>query len=158
MLWQERLFIAHSGISLIFVSSMLFLSPYFQYLKYYLGSSGTGAGMDIVVSSVRAYVSALNKMLGFRDSETKLSAGKSQVSVWEKAALNYFMPPAFSVCRSSKTVAPIYCTKRGRSSCYYYHQDYFLFIFLFLLFLFFSYVGLLLVTFYVFGDRRLVYY
>eukprot|EP01018_Ginkgo_biloba_P032532 Gb_21792 [translate_table: standard] len=28
--------------------------------------SGTGAGMDIVVSSVRAYVSALNKMLGFR--------------------------------------------------------------------------------------------
>ncbi|KAL5991022.1 hypothetical protein ACLOJK_011928 [Asimina triloba] len=28
--------------------------------------SGTGAGMDIVVSSVRAYVSALNKMLSFR--------------------------------------------------------------------------------------------
>ncbi|KAK5839531.1 2-isopropylmalate synthase 2, chloroplastic-like [Gossypium arboreum] len=29
--------------------------------------SGTGAGMDIVVSSVKAYVSALNKMLGFKE-------------------------------------------------------------------------------------------
>lgn len=29
--------------------------------------SGTGAGMDIVVSSVKAYISALNKMLGFKD-------------------------------------------------------------------------------------------
>lgn len=28
--------------------------------------SGSGAGMDIVVSSVRAYISALNKLLGFR--------------------------------------------------------------------------------------------
>ncbi|KAI3875335.1 hypothetical protein MKX03_035779 [Papaver bracteatum] len=28
--------------------------------------SGTGAGMDIVVSSVRAYVNALNKMIGFK--------------------------------------------------------------------------------------------
>ncbi|XP_057855193.2 2-isopropylmalate synthase 2, chloroplastic isoform X2 [Cryptomeria japonica] len=28
--------------------------------------SGTGAGMDIVVSSVRAYINALNKMLGFQ--------------------------------------------------------------------------------------------
>lgn len=28
-------------------------------------SSGSGAAMDIVVSSVRAYISALNKMLGF---------------------------------------------------------------------------------------------
>lgn len=27
--------------------------------------SGSGAAMDIVVSSVRAYISALNKMLGF---------------------------------------------------------------------------------------------
>ncbi|KAH9727783.1 2-isopropylmalate synthase 1 [Citrus sinensis] len=29
--------------------------------------SGTGAGMDIVVSSVKAYIGALNKMLGFKD-------------------------------------------------------------------------------------------
>ncbi|THG09710.1 hypothetical protein TEA_012223 [Camellia sinensis var. sinensis] len=29
--------------------------------------SGTGAGMDIVISSVRAYINALNKMLGFRN-------------------------------------------------------------------------------------------
>ncbi|KAH7654934.1 2-isopropylmalate synthase protein [Dioscorea alata] len=35
--------------------------------------SGSGAGMDIVVSSVRAYVSALNKMLAFKD----LSASKA---------------------------------------------------------------------------------
>lgn len=31
--------------------------------------SGTGASMDVVVSSVRAYMSALNKMLGFKDME-----------------------------------------------------------------------------------------
>ncbi|KAK9138907.1 hypothetical protein Sjap_009501 [Stephania japonica] len=36
--------------------------------------SGTGAGMDIVVSSVRAYVSALNKMLGCRSSSVYTSA------------------------------------------------------------------------------------
>ncbi|KAI4345008.1 hypothetical protein L6164_012178 [Bauhinia variegata] len=30
--------------------------------------SGTGAGMDIVVSSVKAYIAALNKMLGFKES------------------------------------------------------------------------------------------
>ncbi|WJZ88009.1 hypothetical protein VitviT2T_007345 [Vitis vinifera] len=44
--------------------------------------SGTGAGMDIVVSSVRAYISALNKMLGFKDqSKPKVSADRSQDSV-----------------------------------------------------------------------------
>ncbi|KAJ4916115.1 hypothetical protein Rs2_01665 [Raphanus sativus] len=32
--------------------------------------SGTGAGMDIVVSSVKAYVGALNKMLDFKDNST----------------------------------------------------------------------------------------
>ncbi|KAL7209286.1 hypothetical protein ACSBR1_030926 [Camellia fascicularis] len=42
--------------------------------------SGTGAGMDIVVSSVRAYINALNKMLGFRNQpELKVKAGNSQV-------------------------------------------------------------------------------
>ncbi|KAA8531449.1 hypothetical protein F0562_006198 [Nyssa sinensis] len=42
--------------------------------------SGTGAGMDIVVSSVRAYINALNKMLGFKNqSESKAHAGKSQI-------------------------------------------------------------------------------
>ncbi|KAL5705367.1 2-isopropylmalate synthase [Ranunculus cassubicifolius] len=40
--------------------------------------SGTGAGMDIVVSSIRAYVSALNKMLGF--SRPKISPEGSHVS------------------------------------------------------------------------------
>ncbi|MBA0648347.1 hypothetical protein Goklo_016091 [Gossypium klotzschianum] len=39
--------------------------------------SGTGAGMDIVVSSVKAYVSALNKMLGFKEQNpTKASSIK----------------------------------------------------------------------------------
>ncbi|XP_061343118.1 2-isopropylmalate synthase 2, chloroplastic-like [Gastrolobium bilobum] len=28
--------------------------------------SGTGAGMDVVVSSVKAYIAAVNKMLGFK--------------------------------------------------------------------------------------------
>eukprot|EP00262_Sarcandra_glabra_P004186 TRINITY_DN1516_c0_g1_i3.p1 TRINITY_DN1516_c0_g1~~TRINITY_DN1516_c0_g1_i3.p1 ORF type:complete len:601 (+),score=90.24 TRINITY_DN1516_c0_g1_i3:115-1917(+) len=43
--------------------------------------SGTGVGMDIVVSSVRAYVSALNKMLGFKSiSGKKASTENSQVS------------------------------------------------------------------------------
>ncbi|KAK6915145.1 2-isopropylmalate synthase LeuA, allosteric (dimerization) domain [Dillenia turbinata] len=44
--------------------------------------SGTGAEMDIVVSSVRAYINALNKMLGFR----KHSATASQSQVLEKLA------------------------------------------------------------------------
>ncbi|XP_047330475.1 2-isopropylmalate synthase A-like [Impatiens glandulifera] len=44
--------------------------------------SGTGAGMDIVVSSVRAYVNALNKMLGFNSSsiDRKVGAEASQRS------------------------------------------------------------------------------
>ncbi|KAF5950286.1 hypothetical protein HYC85_012279 [Camellia sinensis] len=43
--------------------------------------SGTGAGMDVVVSSVRAYINSLNKMLGFEDqSKSKMNAGNSQVS------------------------------------------------------------------------------
>ncbi|KAA8527261.1 hypothetical protein F0562_034642 [Nyssa sinensis] len=43
--------------------------------------SGTGAGMDIVVSSVRAYINALNKMLGFKkQSELSTYEGNSQVS------------------------------------------------------------------------------
>ncbi|XAR71137.1 2-isopropylmalate synthase [Bertholletia excelsa] len=43
--------------------------------------SGTGAGMDIVVSSVRAYVNALNKMLGFRKQNLpKVQAESSRVS------------------------------------------------------------------------------
>ncbi|XP_078434514.1 2-isopropylmalate synthase A-like [Wolffia australiana] len=43
--------------------------------------SGSGAGMDIVVSSVRAYVSALNKMLGYRVvSSKKATASKSTES------------------------------------------------------------------------------
>ncbi|XP_057959342.1 2-isopropylmalate synthase A-like isoform X2 [Malania oleifera] len=44
--------------------------------------SGTGAGMDVVVSSVRAYISALNKLLGFKmPSGSKSHAEESQVSV-----------------------------------------------------------------------------
>ncbi|XP_028103679.1 2-isopropylmalate synthase 1, chloroplastic-like [Camellia sinensis] len=43
--------------------------------------SGTGAGMDIVVSSVRAYINSLNKMLGFKNqSKSKVNEGNSQVS------------------------------------------------------------------------------
>uniref|UniRef100_A0A1J3J2P2 2-isopropylmalate synthase n=2 Tax=Noccaea caerulescens TaxID=107243 RepID=A0A1J3J2P2_NOCCA len=42
--------------------------------------SGTGAGMDIVVSSVKAYVGALNKMLDFKEnSPTKVPSQKSKV-------------------------------------------------------------------------------
>lgn len=33
--------------------------------------SGTGASMDIVISSVRAYIGALNKMLGIKINEVK---------------------------------------------------------------------------------------
>ncbi|TKY50577.1 2-isopropylmalate synthase 2 [Spatholobus suberectus] len=40
--------------------------------------SGTGAGMDVVVSSVKAYIAALNKMLGFK--ETSPSAEKIPIS------------------------------------------------------------------------------
>ncbi|XP_061360227.1 2-isopropylmalate synthase 2, chloroplastic-like isoform X2 [Gastrolobium bilobum] len=40
--------------------------------------SGTGAGMDVVVSSVKAYIAAINKMLGFK--ETSSSAEKIPIS------------------------------------------------------------------------------
>lgn len=43
------------------------------YVVTFASCSGGGAGMDIVVSSVRAYVNALNKMLGFRSSSAKRS-------------------------------------------------------------------------------------
>lgn len=45
------------------------------------GASGIGAGMDIVVSSVKAYVGALNKMLGFKESSpTKVPVERTRVS------------------------------------------------------------------------------
>ncbi|KAJ6790593.1 putative 2-isopropylmalate synthase A [Iris pallida] len=40
--------------------------------------SGSGADMDIVVASVRAYVSALNKMIGFRDRSSNLEDVKAK--------------------------------------------------------------------------------
>lgn len=43
------------------------------YVVTFASCSGGGAGMDIVVSSVRAYVNALNKMLGFRSASAKRS-------------------------------------------------------------------------------------
>lgn len=44
--------------------------------------SGTGAAMDVVVSSVRAYVSALNKLLGFRERTTEdVTKNKREVLV-----------------------------------------------------------------------------
>ncbi|KAJ7979066.1 2-isopropylmalate synthase 2 [Quillaja saponaria] len=43
--------------------------------------SGTGAGMDIVVSSVKAYIGALNKMLGFTEKpQMKISPERTKVS------------------------------------------------------------------------------
>ncbi|KAJ0976165.1 hypothetical protein J5N97_018130 [Dioscorea zingiberensis] len=46
--------------------------------------SGTGAGMDIVVSSVRAYLSALNKMLAFRVAFASKAAPKiSQIQSFQ---------------------------------------------------------------------------
>ncbi|KAE8731866.1 2-isopropylmalate synthase 2 [Hibiscus syriacus] len=43
--------------------------------------SGTGAGMDIVVSSVKAYISAINKMLGFKEQyPTKASVERTPAS------------------------------------------------------------------------------
>ncbi|KAF3789973.1 2-isopropylmalate synthase B, partial [Nymphaea thermarum] len=40
--------------------------------------SGSGAEMDVVVSSVRAYVNALNKMLGFKSASSKKTLNSSQ--------------------------------------------------------------------------------
>lgn len=45
-------------------------------------NSGSGAGMDVVVSSVKAYVAAINKMLGFKDtspSTEKIPVSASKV-------------------------------------------------------------------------------
>jgi len=47
-------------------------------MAFHFFDSGTGAGMDVVVSSVKAYIAALNKMLGFK--ETSPSAEKIPVS------------------------------------------------------------------------------
>lgn len=47
-------------------------------MTFHSFDSGTGAGMDVVVSSVKAYIAALNKMLGFK--ETSPSAEKIPVS------------------------------------------------------------------------------
>ncbi|GKV09604.1 hypothetical protein SLEP1_g21077 [Rubroshorea leprosula] len=38
--------------------------------------SGTGAGLDIVVSSVKAYIGALNKMLGYREEQSTVVSGE----------------------------------------------------------------------------------
>lgn len=117
MLWQERLFIVHLGIFLIFVSSMLCLPPNSQYLKCSFGSSGTGAGMDIVVSSVRAYISALNKMLGFKDqSKPKVSADRSQDSVWQVTP-QVSCGPRLPSCQRSKSRTSLFIVQRwGRIS------------------------------------------
>ncbi|BBM99982.1 2-isopropylmalate synthase [Marchantia polymorpha subsp. ruderalis] len=40
--------------------------------------SGSGAGEDVVVSSVRAYVSALNKILGFQISRPSVTSARSE--------------------------------------------------------------------------------
>lgn len=42
--------------------------------------SGTGAGMDIVVSSVKAYVGAVNKMLGFKEHSTGIPSENNIVA------------------------------------------------------------------------------
>lgn len=49
--------------------------------KYTFNStcSGTGAAMDIVISSVRAYIGALNKLLGFKNRLEKEDLGESKV-------------------------------------------------------------------------------
>ncbi|THG21941.1 hypothetical protein TEA_008431 [Camellia sinensis var. sinensis] len=78
--------------------------------------SGTGAGMDIVISSVRAYINALNKMLGFRNQPElktyherceleyrQYGVDKEMMSKWYKKAfethkgsqLRQEMPPPF---------------------------------------------------------------
>lgn len=38
-------------------------------------ASGTGASMDIVIASVRAYVGALNKLLGIKKPKVEEYAG-----------------------------------------------------------------------------------
>jgi 2-isopropylmalate synthase len=48
--------------------------------------SGTGAAEDVVVSSVRAYISALNKMLTFRVAKHQKSKSSSSISSEEHAA------------------------------------------------------------------------
>ncbi|KAG4998787.1 hypothetical protein JHK85_030226 [Glycine max] len=47
-------------------------------MTFHSFDSGTGAGMDVVVSSVKAYIAALNKMSGFKESSQ--SAEKISIS------------------------------------------------------------------------------
>lgn len=56
--------------------------------RVYVFGSGTGAGMDIVVSSVKAYVGALNKMLDFKEkSPKKVPSRNTKVTAWMKIFL-----------------------------------------------------------------------
>lgn len=75
-----------------FPSKCLFLLLPNSLQKLFYGTSGTGAGMDIVVSSVRAYIGALNKMLGFKEqSPSKASLGKTALSAWRAWQLRICM-------------------------------------------------------------------
>ncbi|KAK6146294.1 hypothetical protein DH2020_020163 [Rehmannia glutinosa] len=51
--------------------------------------SGTGAAMDIVISSVRAYVGALNKLLGFKDrlkDPNESKAKEISLNYWKRSS------------------------------------------------------------------------
>ena len=47
-------------------------------LPIYPPCSGSGADADIVVSSARAYISAINKLLGYRDEHVAAASAASQ--------------------------------------------------------------------------------
>lgn len=63
---MELLSIAHLGTSFILQNYVYIQYTHSLSHSHCMGHSGTGAAMDIVISSVRAYIGALNKMLGFQ--------------------------------------------------------------------------------------------
>lgn len=86
MLSPEKQFNGHSGAvpKSLFSSLHIFIYLHVNSMEISIlssGASGIGAGMDIVVSSVKAYVGALNKMLGFKESSpTKVPVERTTVS------------------------------------------------------------------------------
>lgn len=64
------------------VSCYVQLTIHAHNVFYFIFYSGTGAGMDVVVSSVKAYIAAINKMLSFKEtpSAEKIPVNASNVS------------------------------------------------------------------------------
>jgi hypothetical protein len=70
----------HLCYSIIYCFIFIFFT-YYKLISMHVDFSGSGAAMDVVVSSVRAYLSALNKMSSFIGALNASSEAPEAVSV-----------------------------------------------------------------------------